>query len=387
MSDLSTQLREYGRQLDAEAAPLPTTLPEARRRPRPMVRRPIFVAAAAAIATLVLVGSATWLLRGETTGPTEPAIPEAWTVWTPEDGIVSECACRTVMAEDGTIWIVGFDGISRFDGDAWQRIDPPQPIEGEGWPDVAVAPDSSVWFSGMSYIARYLDGEWGPVVETLPYTAEEGPAWFEGVWIGPDGEVWTAYRDETGIIHDGSFMPRAEPDTVPTEGYEAPENTTIMATAPDGTVWMAMGDSLLGIEGALISYDGEQYVRHALGGVETAAFSSDGTGWFLVPEVGPDAFMYGRVQWSPPGLYRLSDGEWYRITTEDGLAGYRVTNMIQGPSGDLWLVDAGGLVTRYEPGSAPQAGSRVEVEWQVMSDDDWPSATYPPPTEAPVLQP
>ena len=141
---------------------------------------------------------------------------------------------------------------------------------------------------------------------------------------------------------------------------------------------MGMGDSIIGVEGALVEYDGERMTRYDLGGVEYAVFEADGTGWFVVPEVGSMAWMLGQEQWSDPGLYRLEDDDWYKITTADGLAGYRVSSMVVAPDGAFWLSDADGAVTRYQPGTDPQSGTPVEIEARPFTDADLPPPAYPP---------
>jgi hypothetical protein len=74
MSDLSTQLRAYGRQLDEAAAPLPDTLdPAATRRPR-RIARPGAVVAVAAALTITVIGGLAWLLGGDAS--TQPVVDQ-----------------------------------------------------------------------------------------------------------------------------------------------------------------------------------------------------------------------------------------------------------------------------------------------------------------------
>jgi hypothetical protein len=385
-SDLLNQLEAYGRQLDDETPPLlpvPPAVPSRKR--RTLFRRPWAVAAAAAVAVVVLIGGAALLLRGEPAEPANqaPGIPETWTTYTAAaDGIVSECLCRMEMATDGSIWIVGWDGISRFDGTQWERIQPPRPFSGEGWPAVAPAPDGSVWILGMSYVARYVEGTWDPIVEA-GYQDDGGPLVFQGLWIDDDDRAWTSLADEPGVIRDGVFTPMATPEevvvTIP--GLADPPGG-LMAIDPAGSYWMSIGDTFSGVAGALIEYHEGKLTYHALGGVRDAVFDESGVGWFLVHQVGDDAWMFGQEQWSEPGLYRLEGDDWYRITTADGLAGYRFTAMVQAADGALWLSTADGTVTRYQPGSDPQSGTLVHIDSRPFSETDRPppDGGYPPTT-------
>lgn len=382
MSSLLTQLQEYGRQLDEEARPISFVPPVAPTRERkPMLERPWAVAALAATVTLVLIGAAAWMLRDAAVEPANPMpkIPETWETWTSSDGIVSECACDMAMARDSSIWLVGFDGISRFDGTVWERIEPPRPFDGEGWPAIAHAPDGSTWVLGMSYIAQYTDGVWGPIIDA-GHQDDGGPLFFQGLQVDDAGLVWTNLEDIDGVILDGVFTPRAVSGDPGEEGYTPPQGLGVLATAPNGSVWMTMGDSIIGVEGALVEDDGEQLIRYALGGVEDAIFEPDGTGWFLVPEVGPDAWLYGREQWSDPGLYRLENGTWYRITTADGLAGYDLSELVVEEGGTFWMSTASGTVTRYQPGTDPRSGVTVEIDSRPFTDADIPPPAYPPTT-------
>ncbi len=387
MPDLLTQLEEYGRQLDEQAGDLTVAAPGRRMaRDRRTVQRPFLVAAAAALVTFVAIGAAAWLIRNEppTLGDTTVAVPETWTTWTADDGVVSDCACQMAMAPDGSFWIVGFDGISRYDGQGWQRIEPPRPF-GEGYPAVAPAPDGSVWVSGASYLAQYADGVWDPVIEA-GYGADEGdPLSFAWLEVDAEGRVWTNLNDEDGRIEDGAFVPTELALTADDVGFVAPEGVGILATAPDGSIWLGIGDSIAGVEGALLEYDGERYLAHDLGGVRAAVFDDDGTGWFIVNATTADSWMFGREQWADPGLYRRdADGDWYHLTTADGLPGYRLSDLILAPDGALWISTADGTVTRYQPGTDPEAGVRVEIATRHFATDEFKRLEYPPPTEAPA---
>lgn len=380
--DLLIQLQEYGQQLDAEATPLSFAPSVAVTRPRRLSRRPWVVAVGAAVVTFVLIGAVAWLLGGGAVEPAEvPEVPETWTTWTAADGIVSECLCHMEMATDGSIWVVGFDGISRFDGTRWERIQPPRPFTGEGRPAVKPAPDGSIWISGMSYVAQYVDGAWGPIIEA-GYGMDEGdPLSFGDLDMDDTGRVWTNLGDRDGIIRDGVFTPLEMPEEAATD-FVAPEGVGVLATDPDGSIWMGIGDSIIDVDGVLIEFDGERFTAYDLGGVRDVVFEADGTGWFLVHQVGTDAWMFGQEQWSEPGLYRLEDNEWYRITTADGLAGYRLSSMVFAPDGSLWMSTADGTVTRYQPGTDPKSGSAIDIESRPFTDADWPPPAYPPITAA-----
>lgn len=412
MHDLSTQLHEYGRTLDAEAAPLQTS-PVLTGRPAGSRARPWMVATAAAAITMLIIGGAAWLLRGDAPPPVaSDTVSETWTTWTAADGLVSECACAMVIADDGSVWLVGFDGVARFDGVAWERMDLPRPIQGEGWPSVATGPDGRVWVSGMSWIGAYRDGSWESIVDA-GFGADEGdPLAFEGLIIDHEGRVWTGLADRPGIISGGAFVP-ADASSVGIAGYE-PSWGIPWTVEPDGALWFfsagAQGQDLRVHGGEVTEHilaggiigiapdgsrwmgeyptalDGETPIAYDLGGVRKMAFGADGTTWFLVHQVSPDGRLLGDQQWSDPGLYRLRNGEWRRLTTDDGLPGYRLSDMAMAEDGALWISTADGTVTRYQPGTDPRAGTSVEIDLRGLEDFDVaPPDTYPATTEPPPM--
>lgn len=331
----------------------------------------LILALAIVVAAAMVVVAAIALWPDEET-PVPSEIAETWTTYTAADGVVSDCLCGMAISNDGMVWVVGFDGIARFDGRSWERLEPPRPF-GDS-PAVAAAPDGSVWISGADYVAQFSAGAWGPVIEAGFGVDEGDPRSFAGLAVDESGQVWTNLGDQDGIIVDGEFRPVADV----AEPLESLEAEWVDA---GGSTWTAIGDSIIGVEGALIQESGDRLVAHDLGGVRDVVFEADGTRWFLVPQVGPDAWMYGREQWSDPGLYRLDGAGWTRITTEDGLPDYRLSAIELGMDGSLWIAEVDGTIVRYQPGTDPVSGSPVEIGSRPFAQAELPQA--PPPTEAP----
>lgn len=379
-ADLDTLIRQYGERLDAWAPTIDELAArsqhpgESPNRPRP--RWAVAIAAAAVVLLVIGGGVALGVLFGGGTGDLitpDESIPESWTTYTASDGIVSDCLCSMVIAGDGSIWVVGFDGISRFNGTAWERIEPPRPFHGEGWPLVVASPDGSIWVSGIDYLAQFKDGAWSPLIEAGFGMDEGDPLGFQSLAIDETGRVWTGLGDQEGVIEEGVFQPFDE-TTMPAPDFSDD------STDPMGVTWGTIGDSIDGVDGALIQSEGDLMTAHELGGVRDMAFEADGTRWFLVHEVGPDAWMFGQEQWSAPGLYRLENGEWTRITTEDGLPEYRFSEMELASDGSLWIATAVGTITHYQPGTNPTSGNLVDIPNRPFTETEWP--TYPPPTHA-----
>ncbi len=427
--DLDTLIRAYGDRLDARAPSIDQLVVRARRPGRPPVpRRPRWaVALAAAAVVLVALGGAAalgfWLGSGpdDVVTPAEP-VPEEWTTYTSADGLTGDCAVDLAVAWDGTVWAVAPKGIFRFDGTSWIGESLPAGFSPDCDSRAAAGPDGSMWFTGGNSVVRYSEGSWtteatgavfeeseeweGPyrdvavsggdvyVVEgdflgkvedgsvvwigeqfqTLPWgewSEEEPPIANPSMALAPDGSLWVAGGPgfEASLYHyDGS-----EVEVVEIPG-ESPGN--LLAVAPDGSLWFSAefwGPSNLVADdvGLLLRYDGAAWTSFELGGVIGAAFSPDGTGWFVVDEI-TGMETWWRNQYADPGLYRLEGGEWTHFTTGDGLAGYDLTSAITFFDGSVWVgTDAHGI-TRYQPGTDPVSGSPVAIPSADLPLSDWP---------------
>jgi hypothetical protein len=241
MSDLSTQLREYGRQLDEAATPLPDSIDDmATRRPRPLVR-PWTVVAVAAALTITVIGGLAWLLGGDvSTQPvvdqTENVTPTTAEAPTPVVGTgpwdLLPLAEPPPMGALDDLW-AGSDGRLYASGDTgtWASSD------GESWQQAAAVPrgrQSALFNSGFAYVTEAgslrvtLDGQQSVasdlpqdiVVETeaitLHYSAED-------VAAGP-----------LGIVVQGFATSNADPAAVEAAYPELGPITEVSRVAPCG---------------------------------------------------------------------------------------------------------------------------------------------------------
>jgi hypothetical protein len=172
MSDLSTQLREYGRQLDEAATPLPDSIDAAAtRRPRPHAR-PWTVVAVAAALTIAVIGGLAWLLGGHaSTQPvvdqTENVAPTTVNEETPVVGTepwnLRRLAEPPPMVVLDDLW-TGSDGRLYASGDTGTWVS----SNGESWQQAAAVPygrQSAPLSNGFAYVTEEgslrvtLDGE------------------------------------------------------------------------------------------------------------------------------------------------------------------------------------------------------------------------------------
>ncbi len=364
-------------------------------------RRALRNGAATAIGLLLVagtVGANAWLL-GNDTGEVAatPTIPETWTTYTAADGLATDCLCDIAVATDGTVWTAALDGISRFDGVTWSVVATPQGLAPEGLPGISTTPDGAVWVSS-DFAGRYAGGEWTVVVDARSVD-ELGP--FIDVAMSGDGTVWTIEGDHMGMLEDGElvlvdehFQPTDDVrfggmldlvigpggklhvtgstgdgvyrlyrgDATSVEVFDVP-SSGILAVSPDGSVWFDQG--WFDTEARLIRWDGAGFTTYPLG-VSHAVFAGDGTGWF----VGSGA------------IYRLQEERWTRFTVDEELAGHEFAGIALGADGSVWLAVADYGVTRFHPGSDPDAGSPVDIAGTPYPESSWPSP--PPTTEAPA---
>jgi streptogramin lyase len=382
-------------------------------------RRGWVVAFAAAIVTIVVVGGAL-LIGGPFSSDQTPVVTqptsETFTTYTGADGLLGNCGCDMAVTPDGTVWLIGPDGISHFDGLAWSQVEAPQEFFRGGDLSVNAGGDGVLWFTGGGRAVRYDQGEWtifapedieafGPLYQVV--VSDDGTAWgIEGdytvklqdesfapvnerfetlptrAWdeenpiiggpsiaIGPDGTLWVSgtpgdlinrlygYDGSTVQVHDtpGAFTPQ------------------LLAIAPDNSAWLAADFDMNGSDERLMRFDGVTWTTFRLGGVIDAAVEPDGTGWFIVDEVqGSD--RYWRTQYSEPGAYRFDGETWTRLTTGDGLAGHDLTSVVIGSDGSVWFGTYSHGVTRYQPGTDPEAGTPIELPGELLPQSEWPSA-------------
>ncbi len=69
---------------------------------------------------------------------------------------VNESAQERQMALDGALWFGTWEGISRFDGEAWTTFTTNDGLVSNGVQSIAVAPDGALWFGTFGGVSRYL---------------------------------------------------------------------------------------------------------------------------------------------------------------------------------------------------------------------------------------
>jgi ligand-binding sensor domain-containing protein len=258
-----------------------------------------------------------WIRHGQDEGlpwshPRKIAIDPAGAVWIGGEGVAWLDGAGWVVAVDGllgvegefavddsgVVWAPTHSGLARGDGEGWTMLltDDSMPLRVPGIDgnsgDMVVDEAGHVWLAGCALVE--FDGS--VFTEHRPF-GEEGGC-FESLTLAPDGRVWgcggagVASSDGAGWV----LYPSGE--------HFAYRNGCSIGAAPDGTVWMATGDT----QGAwLYRFDGSTWTPHGpffhdVGRPNVAVVGTDGAVWYAA-SAGP--LRFDGVEWRQ---YRAASG-------------------------------------------------------------------------------
>ena len=184
---------------------------------------------------------------------------QAWTRYTTAEGLASD-AGTVVIGQDGTVWVVHGDAVSRFDGDTWTvhdaasspRLGAVGGSDGTLW----LATDSGITHLDGATTTRFVvPGEMTPT--PLPLSLEPVAPASPPVDAGSFGTVaWQSYDVPTGHSLTGGI------DTA--HGFAAIGGGAAMRTTTDGVSWtasepplearhlVASGDDLYALGGGVV---------------------------------------------------------------------------------------------------------------------------------------
>ena len=204
---------------------------------------------------------------------------ERWLSWTTADGLPHSTIHAITRDKAGSLWVATGRGLVQIDrnGKVSRPVDSQIGLPDDEIRSLAVDLAGFLWigFRNMG-LYRFLPSAKGPAtpVDSLRGL---GDSQIVGIHVYPDGAVWVCTRK--GLFLSRNFSENGRFELFPLPG-----------TNP-----------------ALPSYD--------------MTFDTRGTLW-----VG-----------SPSGLYRFTDGQWRRFTTEDGLLHNSIVFLESGRDGELWI--------------------------------------------------
>ena len=267
--------------------------------------------------------------------------------YTAENGLACNFVTAITQTPDGTLWFGTYGcGLSSFDGNTWKTFRVEDGLPGNLVRSLVVSQEGVLW----------VDTEAHSVAET------GGTAWFDGQsWIsagrgrfdvmvaGLDGTLW-AGKYAQGLFHYNGL----EWEYV--EDFQDLE-VTALAVAPDGTIWCATTT-------ALYHYENNQWtmfspleseMTDAI--VVAIAVEPDGSIWLglSLETRGPNAIPREFMERAPninaleasPGMYRIENGIWSLITTENGLADNDIRSIVVSKDGTVWAGSFNEGVSRF----------------------------------------
>lgn len=211
--------------------------------------------------TLWIAEGMNLLLRSDAVNETSIALPRGM--------MASPWANALAVAPDGTVWAAPNHEpyVFAYDGTSWTVFD-----ESDGVPampfSVAIAPDGAVWVGSTGIygdpdgnvlptgVARFDGTSW------TQYTTNEGLLSNDAsVVVGPDGTVWLIHHGlspdlaaELGVDPLPRGLSRFDGNAWTTYPDVAVSGSAVVGT--DGTLWMALDESLVGFDGTnTIRYD------------------------------------------------------------------------------------------------------------------------------------
>jgi hypothetical protein len=199
---------------------------------------------------------------------------QTWTRYTTADGLASD-AGTVVVGQDGTVWVIHGDTVSRRDGDTWSAYD----VAGSSRSGSVAGSDGTLWlatdngvihFDGVTTTRYVVPVEMTPA--TVSFSLEPvGPA-APPVDAGSFGKVaWQSYAVPTGHSLMGGI------DTA--HGFAAIGGGAAIRTTTDGVNWMASEPP---VEARHLVASGDDLYALAGGAVRLARM---GATWEIVDEL------------------------------------------------------------------------------------------------------
>jgi len=252
---------------------------------------------------------------------------------------------------EGSVWISGFNGVSRFNGTTWDHFNETDGLATNYTWKFLAASDGTVWFATtQNGVSRYKDGNFEVVSDLTVFD--------ECIYEDSKGNIWLGSYSNSGILlFDGTtFKTYTQADgligTIVTEISEGPDGAIYAATDAglarfDGTSWSEQAvngefgnyvdEIFLDSRGYLwttgisnYKWDGIIFQEMPKNGNYTATIteSNDGTIWFaynglMAINVNDEAYYFRKNEGAPSSnifdMTSLEDGSLLLATYGGGL--------------------------------------------------------------------
>lgn len=359
------------------------------------------------------IGGEVWAATPRGLGRYLPA-QDTWLTYTDKDGMPGLQATMLAVAPDGDIWVnLAWQGLYRFDGEAWQAV---QEAPGGLVSDVAFVAGGTPWvatYGSLHYpggaLSHWNGSEWVDVTSAYGLTSisavaadpegmlaagtslglavYQGGAWrllrdgplserVTSVAVTPDGGAWFGFGDYS-VSTTGGGLSRF--DGREWSYFLDDKEVSVLAVAPDGALWAGVGCSVLRFDDTTW-----ETVAHCedlpLGNISDIDFAQDGAAWVangfgLARFDGESWLVYDRLANSlvaaPDGavwvngwegtqgsdyVARFDGQDWMAYRSADAFPGRFVAGVVT-PDGLVWgIVPERGLAS-FDGGSWTQGSS------------------------------
>jgi hypothetical protein len=242
---------------------------------------------------------------------------------------------------DGTTMFYSYGGLLGFDGKRWTEYPTPE----VGTPNaITCGPQGEIWVAGYSGVGR-LDGEtWKtyPVEQILDVPeAKEHP---QGIAISPDGTVWLALTNSLARYLDGAWIVfRAG------QGFNKEYNLVGVVVDSKSTPWAAHTNGLLTLQGEIwrpVNLSGSTRVNTlAVDGQDRIWVGANNNLW-----------VYDKGQWKSYNLAR--DGK-----SDASVRALAIDDQGRTWAGTYWglsVIDAKGKITTYHMHTSDLKDNRID---------------------------
>ncbi|MBN2086004.1 MAG: hypothetical protein JW748_12365 [Anaerolineales bacterium] len=179
-------------------------------------------------------------------------------------------ASQVACAPDGSVWFGYYEGVGRYQDDAWESFASDEFDTGEYSGliyGLEIAPDGTVWVLTASSIAKYDGASWTEYKEGLPFEDSSG---LEALAVDSKGRVWVTSYTEIYMLENGEWTK-----------YEFEDFLSIrsLVVDPQDRIWVNADEGAAIFDGSdweFLSYSNRQI--HSTG-VQTAAFDAAGRTW------------------------------------------------------------------------------------------------------------
>ena len=313
--------------------------------------------------------------------------PDAWDLYTDEDGLDVGAVPHLAQTPDGTIWVVsthGGRGVNRFDGTSWSSLQLTPDLGGQLHSGLVTTGDGTLWAASGGGLQALVDGSWryhpfpelpSPWLRVRLLEAQDGALWLIGhnqdaARLDISTKQWRSYE---GLAYwcetqDGSEWFIAHPDRRVVRRRAGawvqygPEDGLLDASARllvsrTGELWTTgRRDSMA----AIARFDGARWAHMKFPTLAygTNASFEDREGRIWVFAFGADAragHTGGVVQLSPPGVRMVGGSrtefgnrEVRILRPPEFPARNNVYGIAQTDDGHLWAGGAFGGMVRHD---------------------------------------